>query len=106
MPQKAELPTPALLVDLDAFESNIAKMQSAVTRAGKHLRPHAKAHKCVEISRRQVAAGAAGVCVATLAEMELMAAAGLSVLLTTAIASSIKTDRVAALVRGGADVRV
>ena len=106
MPRKADLPTPALLVDLDEMESNIAKMQAAVSAAHKRLRPHAKAHKCVEIARRQVQAGAVGVCVATLPEMELMTAASIGVLLTTPIASVVKTNRVAAIVRGGADVRV
>jgi 3-hydroxy-D-aspartate aldolase len=106
MPVKSELPTPALLVDLERLESNIAKMQAAVTAAGKQFRPHAKAHKCVEIARRQMRAGAVGVCVATLAEMELMTGAGIGVLLTTPVASAVKTDRVATLVRGGADVRV
>jgi len=106
MPLKADLPTPALLVNLDHLESNIAKMQSAVSTAGKQLRPHAKAHKCPEIARRQVAAGAVGVCVATLPEMELMTSAGIGVLLTTPVAAKVKTDRIAALVRGGADVRV
>jgi 3-hydroxy-D-aspartate aldolase len=106
MPSKADLPTPALLVNLDDMESNIAKMQAAVSAAGKRLRPHAKAHKCVEIARRQVRAGAVGVCVATLSEMELMTAAGIGVLLTTPVASALKTNRIAALIRGGADVRV
>jgi len=81
-------------------------MQAAVSRAGKQLRPHAKAHKCAEIARRQVEAGAAGVCAATITEMELMHSAGFSVLLTTPVASPLKTDRVAALARAGADVRV
>jgi len=103
---KLDLPTPALLVDLERLESNIRKLQTAVSAAGKHLRPHAKAHKCVEIARLQVAAGAAGVCVATMPEMELMAAAGFHVLLTTPVASTAKTDRVAALARSGARLRV
>jgi 3-hydroxy-D-aspartate aldolase len=106
MPQKADLPTPALLVNLDHLESNIAKMQAAVSAAGKQLRPHAKAHKCVEISKRQIKAGAVGVCVATLSEMELMTSAGIGVLLTTPVASIVKTDRIAALARGGAEIRV
>jgi len=106
MPLKSDVPTPALLVDLDRLESNVVRMQAAVSAAGKQLRPHAKAHKCVEIARRQVHAGAVGVCVATLAEMELMTGAGIGVLLTTPIASAMKTDRIAALVHGGADVRV
>jgi D-serine deaminase-like pyridoxal phosphate-dependent protein len=103
---KFDLPTPALLVDLDRFESNIQKMQTAVSQSGKQLRPHAKAHKCVDISRRQMKAGAVGVCVATMSEMEWMCAAGFGVLLTTPVASRIKTDRIAALANSGNDIRV
>jgi D-serine deaminase-like pyridoxal phosphate-dependent protein len=103
---KLDLPTPVLLVDLDRFESNIEKMQTAVSKAGKNLRPHAKAHKCVEISRRQVKAGAVGVCVATMSELQWMTGAGLGVLLTTPVASRIKTDCIAALTKSGADIRV
>src|SRR6185295_18409847 len=103
---KFDLQTPALLVDLDRFQSNIEKMQNAVSRAGKQLRPHAKAHKCVEISRRQIKAGAVGVCVATLSELQWMTGAGLGVLLTTPVASRIKTDCIAALTKSGADIRV
>jgi 3-hydroxy-D-aspartate aldolase len=102
---KHELPTPALLVNLDDLESNIAKLQSAASAARKQLRPHAKAHKCVEIARRQLHAGAAGVCVATLAEMELMTAAGIGVLLTTPVASSLKTNLIALWIRGDAHIR-
>ena len=56
-----ELPTPALLLDLDRFERNVEKMAAFVKATGKKLRPHAKTHKCPEIARRQVAAGAVGV---------------------------------------------
>jgi D-serine deaminase-like pyridoxal phosphate-dependent protein len=105
-PLKRELPTPALLVNLDDLESNIHKLQKAVSDAQKQLRPHAKAHKCVEIARRQVHAGAVGVCVATLAEMELMISARISVLLTTPVAASLKTDRIAQWIRDGADISV
>jgi 3-hydroxy-D-aspartate aldolase len=103
---KQDLPTPALVVNLDDLESNIATLQAAVSKAHKQLRPHAKAHKCIEIARRQVHAGAAGVCVATLSEMELMTSAGIGVLLTTPVASSWKTDRIAHWVREGAHIRV
>ena len=103
---KRNLPTPALLVDLDRFESNVERMQSAVTQAGKQLRPHAKAHKCVEIARRQMKAGAVGVCVATMSEMEWMTAAGIGVLLTTPVASRVKTDRSAEFAKRGAHVQV
>jgi 3-hydroxy-D-aspartate aldolase len=93
----SDLPTPALVVDLDILESNLAQMQTAVSAAGKILRPHAKAHKRVEIAKRQVDIGAAGVCCATLREVEAMIEAGVSVLLTTPVAQSVKTDRLAAL---------
>ena len=93
--RKNEILTPALLLDLDAFDANLARMLQHVKRAGKALRPHAKAHKCVEIAKRQIAAGACGVCVATLAEAELMQGAGISgLLLTSPIADPAKMARI------------
>ena len=103
--RRTNLATPALVVDLDLLEENIALMQTAVSGAGKLLRPHAKAHKRIEIARRQIAAGAVGVCVATLKEMETFTGAGIEVLLTTPVASQVKTDRVAELAIAG-DVTV
>jgi 3-hydroxy-D-aspartate aldolase len=101
---KADIPTPALALDLDAFESNLMRMAGAVKSSGKMLRPHAKAHKCVEIAKRQIAAGAAGICVATVAEAELMSKAGLSgLLLTSPVADPRKMGRI---VRTGAMVVV
>ena len=85
------------MLDLDAFEANLARMAARTAQTGKALRPHAKAHKCPEISRRQVAAGAVGVCVATLAEAELMAAAGMpSLLVTSPVADPLKMARLVA----------
>ena len=78
-----EIPTPALLLDLDRFERNLARMATHVRAAGKALRPHAKTHRCPEIARRQVAAGALGVACAKLGEAEVMARAGLGGLLIT-----------------------
>lgn len=95
--RKTELPTPALVVDLDLMEANIALMQAGASGAGKSLRPHAKAHKRVAIAQRQISAGAVGVCCATLIEMEAMVRAGIDVLLTTPVASREKTDRIAEL---------
>ena len=93
---KEQLPTPALLVDLDAFEANLARMAEHVKQCGKRLRPHAKAHKCVEIARRQLACGAAGICVATVGEAEVMAKAGIAgLLLTSPIADPQKMARIA-----------
>ncbi len=92
---KQQLPTPALLLDLDKFEANLARMAAGIKKSGKALRPHAKAHKCVEIARRQIASGAIGVCVATVAEAELMAAAGIpGLLLTSPVADPLKMARI------------
>jgi 3-hydroxy-D-aspartate aldolase len=92
---KQQLPTPALLLDLDKFEANLARMAARIKESGKSLRPHAKAHKCVEIAKRQIAAGAIGVCVATVAEAELMVAAGIpGLLLTSPVADPIKMSRI------------
>ncbi|HUS05488.1 MAG TPA: DSD1 family PLP-dependent enzyme [Bryobacteraceae bacterium] len=93
-----DLPTPALLLDADVFASNIGLMAEHAARAGKKLRPHAKAHKCVAIARRQVDASAVGVCVATVPEAELMVRAGIpGVLLTSPIADPAKCLRMAVL---------
>lgn len=67
-----ELPTPTLLVDLSRVESNIAAMQAVCDEAGVELRPHIKTHKMVEIARRQLEAGAAGITCAKLGEAEAM----------------------------------
>ncbi|HET8576404.1 MAG TPA: DSD1 family PLP-dependent enzyme [Methylomirabilota bacterium] len=91
---RSEIPTPALLLDLDRFERNIRKMADHVKAAGKKLRPHAKTHKCPEIARRQIAAGAVGVCVAKVGEAEVMAAAGIrNLLITTEVVGPEKVGR-------------
>src|SRR5437764_902776 len=89
-----DLPTPALLLDLDRFERNIHRMASFVADAGKKLRPHSKTHKCPEIARRQIAAGAVGVCVAKVGEADVMAAAGIrNLLITTEVVGAEKIGR-------------
>ncbi|MBU2136764.1 MAG: DSD1 family PLP-dependent enzyme, partial [Alphaproteobacteria bacterium] len=67
------LNTPVLVLDLDVLEANIAAMAQLAAKAGVHLRPHAKTHKSVDIARRQVAAGAFGLCCAKLGEAEALA---------------------------------
>src|SRR5712664_4726122 len=78
-----EIPTPALLLDLDRFERNLERMTKHVRAAGKQIRPHAKTHRCPEIARRQLAAGALGVACAKLGEAEVMARARVGGLLIT-----------------------
>ena len=101
-----DLDTPALLIDLDVTERNIATTAIVASDAGVRLRPHTKTHKCPEIARMQVAAGAAGITVAKLGEAEVMADAGLDDLLVAyPIVGEAKLARLRAL-RERARVRV
>jgi D-serine deaminase-like pyridoxal phosphate-dependent protein len=74
---KWDLDTPALCVDLDKLEQNIAKMQKALAANKLGSRPHAKTHKCAPIAKLQMAAGALGICTAKLSEAEVLAEQGL-----------------------------
>ena len=97
---KDELPTPALVVDLDQLEGNITRLASHAKSAGIALRPHAKTHKCAAIARLQMAAGALGVCVATLREAEAMAEGGVGgLLLTSEMVGGVKIRRLVELTR-------
>jgi D-serine deaminase-like pyridoxal phosphate-dependent protein len=75
---RADLPTPALVLDREALERNIALMAAFAAARGIALRPHAKTHKSSEIGRRQIEAGAVGLCCAKLAEAEALADEGLA----------------------------
>jgi 3-hydroxy-D-aspartate aldolase len=98
--RKGDIPTPALLVDLDRLQANIEKMAEHCRSAGCALRPHAKTHKCPEVARRQLAAGARGVSVATVPEAEAMVAAGITgVHLTSPIVEPAKIGRMVALAK-------
>lgn len=102
---RSRVATPALIVDLDRCEANIAAMAAFARTAGVALRPHAKSHKCAAIARRQIAAGALGQSCATLGEAEAFAAAGIGGLLVTSpLVTAEKIARLAALVGSGADV--
>jgi len=95
-----EVDTPALVVDLDALEGNIARMAKAVEGGAVRLRPHAKSHKCAEIARRQIAAGAVGVCCQKVSEAEALVAGGVAdVLVTNEIVGKRKLARLARLAR-------
>jgi len=104
---RPRLETPCLIVDLDALERNIARMAALCRDADIALRPHAKAHKCADIARLQLAAGACGLCVATVGEAEALAAAGISdLLLTSTVGDRGKMERLAALLRRDIRVRI
>jgi len=94
------LATPALLLDLDAFEYNLARMSNHCRQAGIGLRPHVKAHKCSRIAALQRQAGAAGVSAATVREAEAMIAAGVTgILVTSPVVGDTKIDWLCSLVR-------
>lgn len=96
----ADLPTPALLLDETVLDRNIARMASFLAERGKGFRPHAKTHKCPEIARRQVIAGALGVCAAKVSEAVVLVNGGIDdVLVTSAIVSPEKAAVVAELSR-------
>ena len=96
----AEIDTPALVLDLDAFERNLATMTQAVRGSGARLRPHAKSHKCPEIAKRQIKAGAVGICCQKVSEAEAFIDAGVrDVLVTNEIVGAAKIRRLAGLAR-------
>jgi D-serine deaminase-like pyridoxal phosphate-dependent protein len=76
MTEIEDLATPAVLIDLDVVERNIAAMQSRASAAGVKLRPHAKTHKAPRVGRMQIAAGARGLTLAKVSEAEVFARAG------------------------------
>jgi D-serine deaminase-like pyridoxal phosphate-dependent protein len=79
----ASVDTPALVLDLDAFERNLQRMASTVAGSKVRLRPHAKSHKCPEIALRQVALGAVGVCCQKVSEAAVFVDAGIADVLVT-----------------------
>jgi D-serine deaminase-like pyridoxal phosphate-dependent protein len=90
--------TPSLVLDLDAFERNIARMQQAADRAGVVLRPHAKAHKCPDISLAQIARGAVGVCCQKVSEALPFVRAGVTdIHISNQIAGAAKAELLATL---------
>ena len=94
------LNTPALLLDLAAFERNVTRMAEFARQQGLALRPHAKSHKSADIARAQIAAGAVGLCCAKLGEAEALAAEGIDGLhLTSPVVTPPAIARLAALSR-------
>lgn len=92
------IPTPSLLLDLDALKQNIALAAQCASQKQINLRPHCKSHKSVNIAKLQTAAGAIGISCATLGEAEAMASSDISgILITSPIVSSSKIARLIAL---------
>ncbi len=95
---KREIDTPALILDLDVVEANIAAMAAFFRDRPQKLRPHFKTPKTPEVARRQLAAGAIGITASKLGEVEVLARAGLGpILLANQIAGAQKIDRLLSL---------
>lgn len=96
----AELDTPALIVDLDTLDRNIARIADTCRKNGKAWRPHTKGQKIPAIAHKAIAAGAIGVTCAKLGEAEVMAAAGIAdILIANQIVGGPKVRRLAGLSR-------
>ena len=95
---RADLNTPVLVLDADALDRNIAAMAALTAGKGVALRPHAKTHKSVEIAKRQIGAGAVGICCAKIGEAEALSDGGVAgILITSPVAAPRAIDRLAAL---------
>ncbi len=96
----ADIQTPCLVVDLEALEGNIARMQSLADAMGVRLRVHGKMHKCAELALKQIAAGACGICCQKVSEAEAFVRAGVrDVLVSNEVREPAKIDRLARLAK-------
>lgn len=92
--------TPALILDLDAFERNLARMAAALQGRNVRLRAHAKSHKCPQIALRQVALGAVGICCQKVSEAAVFVEAGIQdILVTNQVMGEAKLRHLVALAR-------
>ncbi len=95
-----EVDTPALLIDLDAFERNLKRMADAIQDSSAVLRPHAKTHKCPTVGLKQMEVGAVGVCCQKVGEAEAMVLGGISdILVSNEIVGAPKLTKLASLAR-------
>lgn len=102
----AEVDTPCLLLELDAFERNLKRLPESLRGSNVRLRPHAKSHKCPEIALRQIALGAVGVCCQKVSEAAALIAGGVKdVLIANEVVGAAKLNGLVALARQ-AKVRV
>lgn len=93
-----DIDTPALILDLDAFEDNLRSMQALAESHGVALRPHGKAHKCPDIALRQVALGARGICCQKVSEALPFIRAGITdILISNEVVGAAKLDLLAGL---------
>jgi 3-hydroxy-D-aspartate aldolase len=94
-----DVATPSLIIELDAFEANVARLRDRLASAGVRLRAHSKTHKSVDIARYQIEhGGACGICCQKVAEAEVMVAGGIGdIMLSNQVVDPNKIDRLARL---------
>jgi D-serine deaminase-like pyridoxal phosphate-dependent protein len=92
-----DLPTPSVLIENSRVDANLARMQTTATARGLRLRPHAKTHKSIVMARRQLDAGAVGICCAKLGEAEVFAEAGIDDIRLPYPLNPVNANRVLAL---------
>jgi len=103
----SEAPTPALLVDLDVFEKNMRQMAEICGQRHCAYRPHGKAHKSSLVGKKQLAAGAGGICAGKLGEAEVFVAGGIhDVLITTEVVGRRKIERLMQIAKLAPDLKV
>jgi D-serine deaminase-like pyridoxal phosphate-dependent protein len=96
--REEEVDTPALLLDLDAFEHNLDTMAALLAPTGTKLRAHAKTHKSAVVALQQMRRGAIGQCVQKVAEAEALAWGGVpDILVSNEAVAPRKLARLAAL---------
>jgi D-serine deaminase-like pyridoxal phosphate-dependent protein len=104
---RRSLNTPALVLDLEMLDRNIAEMANFARAHNVKLRPHSKTHKSADIAKRQIKAGALGVCCAKLGEAEALAEGGVeSVHITSPVVTPQAIDRLIKLNDKARDVMV
>jgi D-serine deaminase-like pyridoxal phosphate-dependent protein len=96
----AEVDTPCLILELDAFERNLKRLPDSLRGLDIRLRPHAKSHKCPQIAQQQIALGAVGVCCQKVSEAESMVEGGIrDVLIANEVVGAAKLKSLSALAK-------
>lgn len=102
-----EAPTPALVLDLEMFESNLSRMAEVCRERNRACRPHGKAHKSSLIGKKQISMGAVGICAGKLGEAEVFVAGGIhDILITTEVVGKRKIERLMRLAKQAPDLKV
>src|SRR2546430_8662091 len=98
--REEDIDTPALVIDLDAFEHNLDRMAALLAPTGAKLRAHAKTHKSAVIAQQQMRRGAIGQCVQKITEAEVLAWGGIpDILVSNQVVGDAKLARFAALAK-------